>query len=431
MEPNLNQDSEEQIPQTTPETSEQPVVAPAVDESPAVEPEMTTPVNDTAIETPTQSSESQVFTPQSSTTNEPSSPSEPVASISVTSAPSAESMGPVSGSSKKSFFKRWWKKLAIIVAVILVLGGSSAAAFRYVYLPKQPWYILDTALENTLSQSNVNLNATINTTSSGVAMKILSLTKVNFNNKQVDENINLTVDGVAIPAEIRLVNSNLYIKLGDLSTLTSLLSTLGGSSAQGLGSTFAPLLSGISNQWVVIDSTTLDSNKAYKCLMESSWTTSSSDSNYIVNSYLNKPFLNVLSMTSDTIGSSSEYKMSVNLSDNTAASYLNGLNNLSSSQSYNQCTGSKNTTITGDNKTRPLTIWVNKSTKLIDQVEYASSQSGASGSIDALVSYGTVNVQVPPNAIPLAQLFAQIMETMTKQGNTQGLQALNSLMSNL
>ena len=64
----------------------------------------------------------------------------------------------------KKGFRAWfsgqhfWRKVALICAVIVVLLGASAAAFVTLYLPNQPWYMLDTALKDTMSQTNFTAN---------------------------------------------------------------------------------------------------------------------------------------------------------------------------------------------------------------------------------------------------------------------------------
>lgn len=345
---------------------------------------------------------------------------------------------------QKAGLSRFWKRFIIIAAVVIVLLGGSAAAFYTVYLPKQPWYILDTALKNTLAENNFSINTTGNlNVSNGLAIKLASLTATDLNNKQVDENLTLTVAGTNIPLEIRVVNGNLYFKFGDLSGVSSLLA-LAGSSVQGLnlGSVLTPVLSTLSNQWVVVDSTLLDQNKDLRCLLNSSWVLSSSDSNYMVNTYFNQPFLTVNSSTSGTLNSASEDVMSVTLNNNLAAKYFSGLNNLNASKSYANCIGvklsstpAKSSSSLNNNKNYAFTIWVNKSTKLIDKIEFTPASASASqgtsfsGPIDMTLTYGTASIQAPKNAIPLLQLISGLTQSL--KGDPQLLNSVNPYLSKL
>ena len=339
--------------------------------------------------------------------------------------------------SKKPGLSHLWRRVAIIAAVILVLAGGSAAAFYTVYLPHQPWYILDTALKNSMAQNDFTLNANANVTTSSMAYKINSITAANLTAKGLDENLTVTLAGASIPLEIRIVNSNLYFKFGDLSSVASLASLAGGALKDpNLGPVIGPLLSKLSNQWVVVDSTLLDQSKSLKCMLNSSWTLSNSDSNYMVNSYLNQPFFTVNSQTADTLNSQAEYKMNVTMSQNLAQKYLAGLSNLNAFKSYAQCTGAKPSTSHAtavDNQTTPLTIWVNKSTNRIDKIETVgtaqAAKNGTSGTLDATISYANVNVQAPAQAIPVTQLIAQLMQGL--QSDPQLLNSISPMLSGL
>ena len=163
------------------------------------------------------SSEPQVFTPGSTSAGASAD------STTQTSGNSGqvESGGAMSSSTttKKPGLSRLWRRVAIIAAIVIVLAGGSAAAFFTVYLPHQPWYILDTALKNTMAQNDFTINANVNATTSSMAVKLASITAANLTGKQIDENLTVTVAGASIPVEVRVVNSKLYFKFGDLSSV--------------------------------------------------------------------------------------------------------------------------------------------------------------------------------------------------------------------
>ena len=330
---------------------------------------------------------------------------------------------------KKAGLSRLWKKVAIIAGVFVVLAGGSAAAFYAVYLPHQPWYILDTALKNSMAQNNLTIDANANLNSSSMPLKLASLTAANLMAKQLDENLTVTVAGANIPLELRLVNSNLYFKFGDLSNLAPLAGLAGPTlNDPSLGTSIKPVLTALSNQWVVVDSTLLEQSKSLKCLLSSSWALSSADSNSMVNSYLSQPFLSVKSQTADTLNAQVEDKMSVTMNDNQASKYFANLSSLDSFKSYDQCSGSKSTpshSTPTTNQTTPLTIWINKSTHRIDKVDAVST----AGTLDATISYGNVNVQVPANAVPFIQLIAQLEQGL--KGDPQLLNSVLPLLSSL
>ncbi len=396
-------------------------------------------IGESTSETSAGSSEPQVVTPDNLNT---STSAEPASDAVVTS--SDTNQAPVNNSvtsgnpTKKSGIKHLWRKVAIIAAIIIVLAGGSAAAFYTVYLPSQPWYVLDTALKNTLAETNFTVNSNGNVTSAaanGLSFKFTSLTAANFNTKQLEENLNLTIAGATIPVEARLVNSNLYLKFGNLSSLAPLAGlALGNASAS---SALGGILTELSNKWVVVDSTLLAQNKDLRCLMGESWTLSNSDSNYMVNTYLDQPFFTVQSSSTTTLNSQSEDRMVVSMNNAQAANYINDLSNLSAAKSYAQCVGSKTTVSShlsaSKNQTTPFVFWINKSTHMIDQIQTTSTaadaKNGTTGTIDASFSYGNVSVQAPANAVPFDQLLAQLMQSM--QSNPQLLSIVGPSLSKL
>lgn len=324
--------------------------------------------------------------------------------------------GQPSGDSKFSptgWLKKSWRKVALIAGAVVVVLGGSAAAFYTVYLPKQPWYVLDNALKNTMQQTQFTINTNLSTSSSGkpgLAFKALSLTSGNLSAKTLDENLNLTVDGFSIPVEARLVDQNLYIKPGDLSNISGLVGTFSPAYGQ-LAKTLAGTLS---NHWFVVDSTLLDQNKTLKCLLNSSWIPSNSDSNYMVNSYLKDPFFTVNSMTNDSVNGAASYKLAVTLDHNKAAKFIKGLNNLQATASYAQCTGEKGQILklNSDGKSSPMTIWVDKASHRIDKISYAATTNNSSGSLTATVNYNPVSIQAPKGAVSVMQLFLQLEQEM-------------------
>ncbi len=375
-------------------------------------------------ETSVNPSEPQAMAPDSFKNDTPSEPN----SSSSTAQPEVKN-SLTTDSPKKSGIKHLWRKVAIIAAIVIVLAGGSAAAFYTVYLPSQPWYVLDTAIKNTLAEANFTVNSSGNITTAsanGMSFKFTSLTAANFNTKQAEENLNLTIAGATIPAEVRLVNNNLYLKFGDLSSLAPLAGIALGNA--GIGQMLNGILASLSNKWIVIDSTLLDQNKNLRCLMSESWVLSNSDRNYMNNTYFDKPFFTVQSSSTTTLNSQSEERMVISANDSQAAKYLEGLSNLNAAKSYAQCVGSKTAVPSHlsavKNQTTPFVFWINKSTNLIDKIETTSTatdaKSGTSGTIDASFSYGNVSVQAPANAVPFDQLLAQL---------TQGLQSNPQLLS--
>ena len=340
----------------------------------------------------------------------------------------------------KKGFRAWfsgqhfWRKVALICAVIVVLLGASAAAFVTLYLPNQPWYMLDTALKDTMSQTNFTANMTgvINPSGgSGLVLNANSQIAVNLVSKSIDLKVTPQIAGSNIPVEFRVVNDNLYVN-ADLSGANSLVALAGSTYA----SIFQDIASALSNRWIVFNSSLLDQSKDLRCLLNSSWVLSSSDSNYLVNSYLKKPFFSVTSATSDTVSGVPSEKLNVLMNDNEAASYLNGLSNLQAAKQYASCTGSHknfNTKILANNQSIPFTIWINKSNHLINKLQITISgalakTAGFAGTITTTINYAPVTVKTPAQAVSFMQLLLQ-MESQLK--SNPKLQSLSPVLNGL
>jgi hypothetical protein len=345
----------------------------------------------------------------------------------------------------KKGFRAWfsgqhfWRKVALICAVIIVLIGASAAAFVTLYLPNQPWYMLDTALQDTMSQTSFTANMTslINSPGGGLTINANSQIAVNLVGKTIDVKATPQIGGSSILAQFRIVNNNLYMNV-NLSGASSLV----GLSGSVYASLFQVIANALSNRWIVFNSSLLEQSKDLRCLLSSSWVLSNSDSNYLVNSYMKKPFLKVTKATSDTVLGVASEKLSVLMNTNEATSYLNGLSNLQAVKRFASCTGgsttSFNTKMLANNQSIPLTIWINKSNHLINKLQLTASGAlaktvGFAGTVTITINYAPVTTQAPAQAIPFTQLLLQLESQLKANPNQQSLspvlKGINSFVS--
>ena len=225
--------------------------------------------------------------------------------------------------------------------------------------------------------------------------------------KAADFQVNLTVSGVTFPVEARLVNQNLYVKVGDLSTIAGLIDTY----VPSAGSTVKSLSSELSNQWIVIDSTLLDESASLKCALNSSWTLSDSDIQLLGSQYDKHPFADIQSTGSGTVAGKPAEKFVLSIDNGALNDFGNGLKDLSLLKTLSKCLGGTSmSTPATDHSHTPLTVWVDKSSKRIVQVAAASTtqKSGLTGSLTITLNYGKVSITAPSGAKPALQVITDI-----------------------
>lgn len=374
---------------------------------------------------------------QPTVNREPPNPTQPQSEKPINQAPSSEPQVNVSPSTEpvtsnpvippaspkfSSVRKRFALILGLSVAIAIVLFGAAAALYLGYVVPNRPSNVLKTAIENTLAERDVSFNSNLNITTSGsskMSYKLIANGAANLNSKAVDVNLSLTVDGVNIPVEVRMINQNVYFKAGDLSQLASLI----GAYSPQAASITKSLASSISNKWIVVDSTLVKQIPGASCTLDSNWGLTKSDINYLVNQYNKNKFVTITSTSSDTVNGQPAEKFNLNINNNSAASFSSAFQHLSLVQSIEKCTNGKPlATIKGDGRTVPITVWVNKSSKLISKISFNSSPTSKTiGSFTTTLTYGNVNISTPSGAIPAAQFILQIERSLTLSSGTASL----------
>ncbi len=316
---------------------------------------------------------------------------------------------PAAPASKSGLFK----KLALVLVAVLVIGGGSAAAYFGAVVPNKPANVLKSALVNSLQQKQTSFTGTLQASSGagGLALKADVNGASNSTAKTADLQLNLTVSGVSFPVEARLVKDNVYIKVGDLSTIASLL----GAYSPDAGSLATTLSDQLSNKWIVIDSTLLDESGA-SCILNNNWGLTQADIQLLENQYDKNPFVTIQSTASDSVNGHSAEKFVLSINDDKATAYGNSkvLDNLSIVKEIQKCDKSATSlpdtsTATGDHKTTPITVWVDKSSKRIVKLALQDNSSkSATGSFTTTISYAPVSITAPANAEPAVQVLAQI-----------------------
>lgn len=332
--------------------------------------------------------------------------------------------------------RRFGMKLAlIIVAAIVFLGGGSAAAYFGYYLPHEPQNELLMAVLNTTKQNQFSFSGNINvdsTNSGGVSVKSSFSGASDLSTKDIDIQTTTTVAGVTVPLEVRLVDQNLYIKFGDLSSLVSYISNFAGSDSsatQALTGVFDSVSQDLSNQWIEVDSTVLKQGGA-TCLLDTNLSLTNADLNLLKNQYEKNQFLTVNDTASDTVNGKAAEKYDISMNDDKLAAFLGGLNQLSASKALTSCEGSKTSSLSAhslaDGDNTPATVWVDKQTNDVVKISSQSTaldiqkqHEKASGSVT--LTYGNVSITAPSGAKPYAEVLSEIEQSIATNPNTAPL----------
>ncbi len=312
--------------------------------------------------------------------------------------------------------KRFLLPKAVLLAFIafLFLGGSTAAAYYGVVIPNKPDNVLKAAIANSLQEQQVSFNGTIEggpAKGSGTAYKATVTGSSDAAAKSGDVMLNVTVSGATFSIEARLVNQNLYVKLGDLTTITGLI----GSYSPDLAKTATSVNSTLSNQWVEFDSTLLK-QAGGSCVLDTSWSLTKADLQLLQNQYLKHQFVTIKSSTTDTVNGKKVDKMVLSINDDTASAFSKELDSLSIIKALNSCAKStkpSGSIVTADHDTTPITVWVDKGTKHIVQIaSQSTAKDAASGNIKAsgvlALQYGKVSITAPTNVKPALQVLTKL-----------------------
>ena len=304
--------------------------------------------------------------------------------------------------------------LIAVLAVLGVLGGSAAAYFGY-YVPNKPENILAKGLQNSLAQHQATSTGTLELTSSGISSKAGYTLKYDADNHAADLDLKTTISGVNFPVELISSGGNVYIKVGDLISLEAVANQFLGSDTAELQSLENKINKDVANQWIEIDSTLIKEAKL-DCLSDYPAPLSQADIQALTNTYKQKPFVTVTSHSTETVNGASAIKYQLSIDDDKAA----GLN-LSGSAYFkkltaclNQGDSSKSSNLSSlkDGDKTPITLWVDKKTKLVVKYELKSTAQdkakGTEGSLSGSINYGKVSITAPAGAKPALSLISDL-----------------------
>lgn len=324
------------------------------------------------------------------------------------------------------------KIVLIILAVIFVLGGGSAAAYFGVVVPNKPENILKAAVKNTAEQKNVTAKITAEGKADSIAYKSVITTKSNQEKKALGMEASVTVSGFTFTGEARYVDKSAYVKVGDLSNITDIISSAAGLSSNESDKQYATMIKDLSkkvaNQWYEVDSTLLKEANA-DCVLDSDFSINDADYKLLADAYAKNPFVTIDNSASDSVNGKSATKFQLTLDEKKADSFGDVIEKTSLFKKVTECdksasSSSSSSTLdqdvsgtiknaTGDGKSS-FTLWVDKKSKTISRVAFETTaqeekDSGVSSKIDATFDYSPVSIEKPADSKPITTLISEVM----------------------
>lgn len=306
-----------------------------------------------------------------------------------------------------------------IIGIVLLLIGGSAGAYFGVIVPSKPENLLKKAISNTAQQTKVSFDGkfTYESTDKEAELKAVNVTfkgQSDAEKNAFGSSFEVAASGAKLPFEARFVDKNVYFKVGDLSTIKSLMSSFAPEASIIVDS----LSKKLSNQWVEVDET-LIKQAGGSCVLDKSFAITKEDVTLLQKRYDQVPFAAIKSTAGDKVNGRGATKYEIEIDDNKGAEYLKGLNELSIVKKLKDCSKDSKDTIDAtelaDNDTTPLTLWVDKGSKRIVKVaSHSTAQDEAKekfkATFEVTLSYGPVNITKPEGAKPFLEVFGDFSQ---------------------
>lgn len=326
----------------------------------------------------------------------------------------------------KSSGKKLFGKLSVLPTVVIaaaVLAGGTAAGYYGIILPNKPENVLKTAITNTLEQKKAKFDGKFvyESTDPEAEVKAVNLTfsgQSDIEKNAYQSNFEVAASGAKLPLEIRRLDKNFYFKIGDLSSIKSVVEL----AAPGYGSIVDTVGEKIANQWFEFDETLLKQAGA-DCALNISLAPTQEDIELIQKRYSEVPFTTIKSTSDDTVNGRSAIKYDMELDDNKGAEFVKSLDELSFVKKIKECQGEStplDTSELADDDITPITLWVDKGSKTIAKFAMYSTKQDeekakAKGSFEISTVYGEAEISKPEGARPAVELLNDLQSLFLGQ----------------
>jgi hypothetical protein len=321
---------------------------------------------------------------------------------------------PTVNNSKKSFLggKLSRGMAAAIAAVVLAVGG--AGAYFGVIVPSKPENVLKKAVITSLEQQDkLTIKGKISFEDLKAESGELRAVDVDLTVGWDDDaqkmlvSVEANVAGIKLPVELRVVDKNIYFKLGDLNSVIN---------AAGLaGNEYAAILeeinNSIANQWFVIDNNFLKQFKA-ECITDF---TTDEDIQFVIDAYKENDFATVKSSSKEQLNGKSAHRMVLNIDSEKAKTFLKKLEDAPTSKKQREsgCLGGDSSTSNSEEefakelskRNNELVVWVQDGR--VVKAEATSSTSDNKVTFTATIEYVAPTIDKPTDAKPVTDLLSE------------------------
>ena len=327
--------------------------------------------------------------------------------------------------------------LVAVLGAVLIAGG---VAFAYLGLvaSNNPESVLRDAIYNTLEAEQVSIDGTVDVPAqddAGVpAMKVDFLSQSDAANNASAATISFAVSGVDFSFEARVLDDNIYVKVGDLSTIKSLVGLWVteslGTDTSALNALLDKASDVLSDQWIIIDSTLLDQFGG-SCITESQFVLTENDKKILEEQFAENPFATVDAATDENVDGVETTRFNLTIDNKKGSAYVESLADLSVFKAVNDCTvpsaaesgdtelSTRDVIPEGETK---LTVWVDKGATRIHKLAVENfeldPESKLELSFDAVLSYESFTVEEPENPKPALQVITELQSLFFSAGES-------------
>lgn len=364
--------------------------------------------------------------PEENNVNPAARQPQPAAAADAAVQPASQPAAVVSGGSVITPEKKSLKGIKVLVAafsIVLLAVGGSVAAYLGVIVPNKPENVLKAAFENTAKQKHGRFEGVAKFESTDPDAEIKAF-NVDFKGtadgvkNDFQTEVTVTASGISLPVELRKVESSIYVKFGDTTTIQNFAATT--------APEYAPLIElvgdKVSEQWIEIDETLLKQSGA-DCAINTPFTMTDADIELIKTKYESSPFITIDSVSDDTVNGRSAYKYDLSVDDPKADEFSKGLEELSFVKALKECTEDFDDTTTDTSESSEdskLTLWVDKSSKTlskfrIETTEEDTKESDLKGFIEMTMRYEDVTIEKPAGARPAMEIISELQMLLMSQ----------------
>lgn len=323
-------------------------------------------------------------------------------------------------SAKTGRIHRWLSNPKTIfmvpIALVLLIGGGAAAYFGYI-VPNQPQTKLVSALANALNEDKGTIEGSLEgqfkDSGENIGYNIAYTFAADEKNALVKADIG--VAGAKFPAEMRIVDDNLFFKIGGLASVSSLPGLADDPTAQ----QFLPILEGIDDQWYEIDKSALATGESAdaNCTDAFNVKLNDNDKKILKKAFKQSPPLVIKSTAKTEVEGQKVTKYEVTTADGkTLRDFVDGIAGVSLMENLNKCdpTGNsspealRNQINESLTPSRPFNIYVDKNQKL-KRIDFDYTNEEGSLKFVANFKWEATPVTKPEGAKPIQELLEGVL----------------------